>query len=82
MTRERVAVIDVSADNDWSQVKVWNIRTGSWGTKVYAVKGFIGPGPANANPVVASNDAAVPDDPIAQQIAATDADMDASNGDR
>ena len=39
-------VLDVSADNDWSQVKVWNIRSGSWGTKVYAVQGFIGPGPA------------------------------------
>jgi surface antigen len=61
-------VIDVSADNDWTMVKVWNIRTGSWGSKIYRVQGFIGPGPANANPVVA--DYRTPSDPIARQIAA------------
>lgn len=64
-------VQDVSAQNDWSQVKVWNIRSGSWGTKVYTVKGFIGPGP-EGSAVVAFNafahDAA---DPIARQIAAS-----------
>jgi hypothetical protein len=64
-------VLDVSADNDWTQVKVWNIRSGSWGTKVYMVKGFIGPGPANPSPVVASYTPA-PSDPIGLQIAATD----------
>lgn len=72
-------VIDVSADNDWSQVKVWNIRSGSWGTRVYAVRGFIGPGPTNANPAVSLN-VPVPDatydDPIARQIAATAPDLD------
>ncbi|HEY0107816.1 MAG TPA: CHAP domain-containing protein [Rhizomicrobium sp.] len=26
-------VVDVSADNDWSVVKVWNIRSKSWGTR-------------------------------------------------
>ena len=36
-------VKDVSPLNDWSQVKVWNIQTGSWGIKIYDVKGFIGP---------------------------------------
>jgi surface antigen len=36
-------VVDVSADNDWSQVKVWNIKAGAWGTKTYPVQGFIGP---------------------------------------
>jgi len=61
-------VIDVSDANDWSQVKVWNIRTGSWGTKIYTVRGFIGPGPATPNPVVASYN---PGDSIAQQIAAS-----------
>ncbi|HXC56995.1 MAG TPA: CHAP domain-containing protein [Rhizomicrobium sp.] len=77
-------VIDVSADNDWSQVKVWNIRSGSWGTKVYRVQGFIGPGPAGSSPLVASNAvpdrAAAPDreDPIARQIAASDAAADDS----
>jgi surface antigen len=40
-------VKDVSADNDWSQVKVWNIETGTWGVKTYSVKGFVGPEPAN-----------------------------------
>jgi hypothetical protein len=63
-------VIDVSDANDWSQVKVWNIRTGSWGTKVYTVKGFIGPGPVNANPVVAAYHPSL-SDPIARQIAAS-----------
>ncbi|MBI3676876.1 MAG: CHAP domain-containing protein [Proteobacteria bacterium] len=38
-------VVDVSADNDWSSVKVWNPRTNAWGLKIYAVEGFIGPGP-------------------------------------
>lgn len=38
-------VRDVSADNDWSQVRVFNLRTGAWGSRVYPVQGFIGPGP-------------------------------------
>lgn len=75
-------VIDVSADNDWSQVKVWNIRSGSWGTKVYRVQGFIGPGPADSNPVVASNAAPDGGDPIARQIAASDANSDDPDSDR
>jgi hypothetical protein len=37
-------VVDVSPDNDWSKVRVWNIRDGNWGTRVYPVRGFIGPG--------------------------------------
>jgi surface antigen len=36
-------VVDVSADNDWSRVKVWNIKAGAWGTRIYPVQGFIGP---------------------------------------
>jgi surface antigen len=35
-------VMDVSADNDWSRVRVYNIKTGGWGSKVYPVQGFIG----------------------------------------
>ncbi|MEI9996201.1 MAG: CHAP domain-containing protein [Rhizomicrobium sp.] len=70
-------VVDVSPDNDWTQVKVWNIRGGSWGTRTYHVQGFIGPGPANGNPVVASYRAPQGDDPIARQIAASDAADDA-----
>jgi hypothetical protein len=34
-------VLDVSPNNDWSQVRVWNIRTGSFGGHIYAIKGFI-----------------------------------------
>jgi CHAP domain len=37
-------VIDVSPDNDWSQVRVWNTRANVLGTKTYVVRGFIGPG--------------------------------------
>ena len=35
-------VMDVSADNDWTQVRVFNIKTGGWGSKIYPVRGFIG----------------------------------------
>jgi hypothetical protein len=66
-------VQDVSAQNDWSQVKVWNIRTGSWGTRSYSVRGFIGPGPEGGqNDVVAFNNfSRAASDPIARQIALT-----------
>ena len=40
-------VADVSADNDWSAVKIWNPRANAWGVKIYAVEGFIGPGPGS-----------------------------------
>ncbi|MBU6297902.1 MAG: CHAP domain-containing protein [Alphaproteobacteria bacterium] len=33
-------VKDVSADNNWSKVRVWNTRYGVWGG-VYPVKGFV-----------------------------------------
>jgi hypothetical protein len=36
-------VADVSGANDWSEVRVWNIKTGAWGGKIYPVQGFIGP---------------------------------------
>jgi surface antigen len=35
-------VEDVSQDNDWSLVRVYNLQTGGWGGKVYPVQGFIG----------------------------------------
>ena len=38
-------VEDVSSDNDWSAVRVWNIQTGNWGSHSYPVQGFILPGP-------------------------------------
>ncbi len=65
-------VLDVSPDNDWSQVKVWNIRSGSWGTKIYVVQGFIGPAPAQASPEIASNRDLI-GDPIGRLIAASTA---------
>jgi surface antigen len=48
-------VIDVSPDNDWSAVRVWNARTRAWGTRIYLVEGFIGPGPDGDAQRVASN---------------------------
>ena len=47
-------VLDVSDQNDWSQVRVWNPRAGAWGTKIYPVQGFIGPG--RQDPRVAATD--------------------------
>ena len=38
-----VPVVDVSPNNDWSQVRVWHIPTQSWGVRVYNVQGFILP---------------------------------------
>ena len=35
-------VEDVSSENDWSLVRVFNLKTGAWGGKVYPVQGFIG----------------------------------------
>ena len=37
-------MVDVSPDNDWTEVRVWNPRTNAWGIKTYLVQGFIGPG--------------------------------------
>ena len=39
---ENDPVADVSAANDWSLVRVFNLQTGAWGAKVYPVQGFIG----------------------------------------
>jgi hypothetical protein len=41
-------VADVSENNDWSQVRIWNIQTGGWGSRIYPVQGFIGPGSGSA----------------------------------
>lgn len=48
-------VIDVSAAHDWSAVRVWNARARAWGTRVYQVEGFIGPGPAGEPDKIALN---------------------------
>ncbi len=41
----RVPVLDVSANNDWSQVRVWHIPTAAWGARIYETQGFIHPLP-------------------------------------
>jgi len=35
-------VQDVSSDNDWSVVRVFNLKAGAWGSRLYPVQGFIG----------------------------------------
>jgi hypothetical protein len=34
-------VLDVSQANDWSKVRVWDIRSATFGSHVYAISGFI-----------------------------------------
>ena len=34
-------VLDVSRANDWSRVRVWDIRSGTFGAHIYAISGFI-----------------------------------------
>lgn len=48
-------VADVSPANDWSQVRVYNLRDGSWGLKTYAVQGFITARPANGTVEMVQN---------------------------
>ena len=38
-----------ASDNDWSLVRVFNLKTGGWGGKIYPVQGFIG-GTPDARP--------------------------------
>lgn len=41
----RVPVLDVSPDNDWSQIRMWHIPSNAWGARVYQAQGFIHPIP-------------------------------------
>ena len=34
-------VLDVSKKNDWSQVRVWDVPSGTFGARTYAISGFI-----------------------------------------
>lgn len=34
-------VVDVSENNDWSQVRVWNTLAGTMGNSTYSIRGFI-----------------------------------------
>jgi surface antigen len=56
-----VTVVDVSANGDWSQVKVWNDPSRNLGTTVYPTYGFIYQDAATAASVkiAAASDAAV-----------------------
>jgi hypothetical protein len=47
-------VRDVSPDQDWSQVNVFNLRVGQWGLRTYSVQGFIGPDGGGADEPIAS----------------------------
>lgn len=38
-----VPVMDVSPNNDWSEIRVWHIPGDHWGGRVYGVQGFIHP---------------------------------------
>lgn len=37
-------VLDVSKHNDWTQVRVWDIPSGAFGSRVYRISGFIAKG--------------------------------------
>jgi hypothetical protein len=52
-------VLDVSAENDWTEVRIWNIRAQSWGTRTYLVRGFIGPGRASDERDVSGDQVAI-----------------------
>jgi hypothetical protein len=68
-------VVDVSAANDWSQIRVWNIKTGGWGSKIYPVQGFIGSGSASApDSAPREEDEDAPPTPDDLVVAATDDD--------
>ena len=45
-------IVDVSPENNWSEVRVYNQRAASWGRQTYLVQGFIGPGRLPKNPEV------------------------------
>jgi hypothetical protein len=47
-------VVDVSPDNRWTEVRVWNPRSRSWGIRTYLVEGFIGPSRVSENRRIAA----------------------------
>ena len=42
-------VLDVSAANDWSLVRVWDVPSGHFGARTYAISGFIAKGLTTAS---------------------------------
>jgi surface antigen len=73
-------VRDVSPDNDWSQVRIYNVKTAAWGGRIYAVQGFIGPGaPESMHFAQYPPSGAPPGDDIGALIAADPDPADANN---
>ncbi|HVI52518.1 MAG TPA: CHAP domain-containing protein [Candidatus Sulfotelmatobacter sp.] len=59
-----MSVVDISPRNDWTQVRVWNRRSGDYGTRVYPTYGFIyAPGSRAARVQMASY---IPEPPKAE----------------
>ena len=74
-------VHDVSANNDWSEVRVYNLRTGAWGGKAYPVQGFIEPeAPADDTVRMAQNPPpSAPETDEIGALIADDPDLDGEN---
>ena len=49
---ESVPVMDVSPDNDWSQVRVWYRPSAEYGSKVYKTQGFVSRPGSKSGPVI------------------------------
>jgi hypothetical protein len=54
-------VADISPNNDWTRVLVWNVQTHGWGVHTYNVTGFIEPKGGSDNRRVASSGADLED---------------------
>jgi hypothetical protein len=54
-------VADISPNNDWTRVLVWNVQTHAWGVHTYNVTGFIEPKGSSGNTRVASSGADLED---------------------
>lgn len=61
-------VEDVSSENDWSLVRVFNLKTGAWGGKVYPVQGFIGGADQDRPDLVAGRGASMGATSLADEI--------------
>ena len=73
-------VRDVSSDNDWSQVRVYNAKTEAWGSRIYTVQGFIGPDGADPQTLhLAQNPPAAPQTDEIGALIAGDPDSDGAD---
>lgn len=55
-----VRAIDVSPDNDWSEVKVWYAPNGGLGSSIYPINGFIYPDAGDADGTDGGSDTLIP----------------------